>query len=135
MSYHLFLDDERFPKDVKWIELPPLNWVFARNYNQFVQIIKTRGIPATVSFDHDLCQEHYDEYAVAHDKRMLSFGTIRYHIFKEKSGYECAQFLAEQCVAQKVAIPPYYIHTLNGLGKTNIFNVLESARKQLTENP
>lgn len=130
--YHLFLDDERQPKDVKWIELPPLNWVIVRNYKHFVQTINARGIPATVSFDHDLCQEHYNEYTVAHDPKMLSRGTIRYHIFKEKTGYDAAKYLAEQCLAKKVAIPEYYIHTLNPIGRLNIFSVLESARMVLT---
>lgn len=134
MSYHLFLDDERFPKDVKWIELPLVNWEIVRNYKQFVETIKTRGIPATVSFDHDLAQEHYDEYTAAHDKRMLSCGTIRYHRFQEKSGFECAKWLAEECVSRKATIPEYYIHTLNPIGGENIRSILESARKVLTES-
>ena len=132
MSYHLFLDDERQPKDVKWIELPLVNWVIVRNYKHFVQTLNTRGIPATVSFDHDLCQEHYDEYTCAHDPKMLSRGHIRYHIFKEKSGYECAKYLAEKCVAEKIPIPEYYIHTLNPIGRLNIFSILESAKMVLT---
>jgi hypothetical protein len=87
-----------------------------------------------VSFDHDLCQEHYDEYTVAHDPKMLSYGTIRYHIFKEKSGYEAAKYLAEECVCKNVPIPPYYIHTLNPIGRQNIFNIMEETRKVLTES-
>jgi hypothetical protein len=133
MSYHLFLDDGRQPEDVKWLELPPLAWVVVHDYKEFVNAIRTRGIPATVSFDHDLCQEHYDEYTCAHDPRMLSFGTIRYHIFKEKTGYECAKYLAEECVCKDVPIPTYYIHTLNPIGKANILNALEPIRKILTE--
>jgi hypothetical protein len=134
MSYHLFLDDSRQPKDVKWLELPPYNWVVVKTVNEFINTVMSKGIPETVSFDHDLAQEHYDEYTVAHDEKMLSRGTIRYHIFKEKTGYDAAKWLAEECVARNVPIPLYYIHTLNPIGRQNIFSILESARKVLTES-
>ena len=134
MSYNLFLDDEREVKDVKWIDLPLYHWVVVKSYDQFVSIIKERGIPSAVSFDHDLAEEHYKEYHVANDQRMLSFGTIRYHVFKEKTGYEAAKYLAEKCVDTKTPIPEYYVHTLNNIGRLNIVSILESARKVLT-NP
>ena len=134
MAYHLFLDDAREPNDVKWVDLPPYHWVVVTNFKEFVKTVKEKGIPETVSFDHDLCQEHYDEYTVAHDERMLSRGTIRYNIFTEKTGYDCAKWLAELCIQLKKPIPQYYIHTLNPIGKENIRSILESARKVLTES-
>ena len=133
MSYHLFLDDEREPKDVKWLDLPPYNWVVVKNVNQFVQTVKSKGIPETVSFDHDLADEHYEEYTAAHDERMLSYGKIRYDRFTEKTGYDAAKWLAEECIARNAPIPSYFIHTLNPIGKENIRSILESARKVLTE--
>ncbi len=134
MSYHLFLDDSRQPKEINWVELPPLSWVIVKDYKEFVNTVKSKGVPLTVSFDHDLAQEHYNEYHVAHDKNMPSYGIIRYHIFTEKTGYDCAKFLAKLCVEQKAPIPLYYIHTLNPIGRQNIFSILESARKVLTES-
>jgi hypothetical protein len=108
--------------------------VVVTDYDEFVRTIKEKGIPATVSFDHDLCQEHYDEYTVAHDERMLSYGKIRYDVFTEKTGFDCAKFLAELCVEKGVPIPLYYIHTLNPIGRQNIFSIMESARKVLTND-
>ena len=134
MPYHLFLDDERDPQDVKWIDLPMHHWVVVTSFNAFVATIKERGLPETVSFDHDLADEHYKEYHNAHDHMMLSFGTIRYHTFKEKTGYEAAKWMAEMCVDKKLPIPTYFVHTLNDIGKKNIVSILESARKVLT-NP
>ena len=134
MSYNLFLDDEREVKDVKWIDLPLYHWVVVKSYDQFVSTIKERGIPSAVSFDHDLAEEHYKEYHVANDQKMLSFGVIRYHIFKEKTGYEAAKYLAEKCVATDTPVPEYYVHTLNNIGRLNIISVLEDAKKYLT-NP
>lgn len=127
--YHLFLDDARMPNDVKWIELPLVAWVIVRNYDQFVETIKRDGVPVSISFDHDLAAEHYNEYHVAHDEKMLTNGTFRYDKMKEKTGYHCAKWLAQYCVDNNIPIPPYYLHTMNGIGKQNMFSVLESARK------
>ena len=134
-QYHLFLDDSRFPKDVKWIELPPVAWVIVRNYQQFVEIIRRDGVPLSISFDHDLADEHYQEYSYAHDKKMLSYGKIRYDRFSEKTGCDCAKWLANYCIDNHIPIPLYYLHTLNGIGRQNIFSVLESARKVIMSQP
>lgn len=133
MGYHLFLDDSRQPKDVKWLELPLVKWEVVKNFVEFVSTIKLRGIPTTVSFDHDLADEHYAEYTVAHDPLLIGERRIRYENFKEKTGYDCAKWLAEYCVQFNKPIPLYYIHTLNPIGRQNIFSVMENARKVLTE--
>lgn len=132
--YHLFLDDERYPKDVVWLELPMVAWTIVRNYKQFVETIQRDGLPQTVSFDHDLADEHYQEYHVAHDEKMLSKGTFRYDKMKEKTGYHCAQWLAQYCVDKNLPIPVYYCHTMNPIGKQNMVSVLESAKKVIGEN-
>lgn len=134
MSYHLFLDDNRKPSEVKWLDLPPYNWVVVKSYAEFVRTITEKGIPETISFDHDLADEHYAEYTAAHDENSKSFGTIRYDHLHEKTGMECALWLAHLCIERNVPIPSYYIHTLNPIGRQNISSVLESARKMLT-NP
>lgn len=59
MYYHIFLDDTRMPAKVNWIELPLVDWVVIRNYKDFVDIITKYGVPQTISFDHDLAEEHY----------------------------------------------------------------------------
>lgn len=47
MTYRLFIDDERFPKD--WD-----NVVIARNSFDAMQIVKNKGVPIEIMFDHDL---------------------------------------------------------------------------------
>jgi len=130
-SYHLFLDDERFPKDVKWVELPLVPWVIVRNYKQFVETIERDGVPLTVSFDHDLADEHYQEFHAANDKRLVNKGNFRYSEMKEKTGYHCAQWLAQYCVDKNHPLPVYYLHTMNHIGKENMRSILESARKHI----
>jgi hypothetical protein len=129
--YNLFLDDSRNPSDVKWIKLPRVEWVVVRNYEEFVDTIERRGMPRRVSFDHDIYPEHYQEYTHAHDKKMPSYGKIRYDCFSEKTGYDCAKFLAQYCVDKNLPLPLYYLHTMNAIGKENMRSILESARKHI----
>lgn len=127
--YHLFLDDSRMPRDVKWIELPLVAWTVVRNYKEFVEIIQRNGLPQSVTFDHDLADEHYQEYHVSHDERMLSRGTFRYDKMKEKTGYHCAKFLIEYCEEHNLSLPNYMVHSMNPIGKENIISLLESYRR------
>lgn len=130
MSYSLFLDDERFPKDVTWVNLPAVKWIIARSYEDFVRIITENGLPEHVSFDHDLADEHYKEYISANNKLLLdSSKRIRYETFREKTGYDCAKWLAQYCIDKTLPLPLYYLHSMNGIGCGNMFSVLESARK------
>lgn len=129
MKYYLFLDDERDPKKVTWVNLPQVEWVIARNYDQFVNIIQTNGLPVIISFDHDLADEHYKEYAAAHDPKSPTQGRINYNLFKEKTGYECARFLVNYCLENDLNFPIYFIHTMNPIGGTNIFSLIESYKR------
>lgn len=129
MNYNLFLDDERMPKNVTWVDLPLVEWTIVRNYDQFVEIIQKQGLPNIVSFDHDLADEHYAEYTAAHDPNSPSRGTFNYEKLKEKTGYDCAKWLAQYCVDNSKPIPQYYVHTMNPIGGKNIFSILESAKR------
>ena len=129
-EYNLFLDDIRYPKDVTWIKLPNVEWTIVRNYQEFVEIIEKNGIPIICSFDHDLADEHYVEYHNAHNSNNTE-QKIHYENFVEKSGYDCAKWLANYCVDTNTPIPLYYLHSLNPIGRQNIFSILESARKAM----
>jgi len=58
---NIFLDDERCPKDVKWIELPLVKGTIVRSYDEFIKKIKEYGSPKRISFDHDLSDDAYAE--------------------------------------------------------------------------
>lgn len=129
MKYYLFLDDERIPTKVAWVQLPLVNWTIVRNYSQFVDIINNNGLPEAISFDHDLADEHYVEYSTSHDPNSPSYGHIQYDKFKEKTGYDCAKWLAQYCVDNNLPVPNYYIHTMNPIGGGNITSILENAKR------
>ena len=100
-QYNLFLDDVRMPKDVTWIELPLLEWVIVRNYKEFIDCITKYKLPSICSFDHDLGNEHYEEFFRAKE----TDNTIRYNNFKEKTGYDAAKWLCNYCLDKNINIP------------------------------
>jgi hypothetical protein len=124
-AYNLFLDDERNPRGVTWVELPLVEWTIVRTYNDFVETIQSRGVPQLVTFDHDLAEEHYREYY----ERCRYGQQPLYDQLKEKTGRDCALWLAEHCIANDIPIPLYYLHTKNPVGLMNMSSILESARK------
>jgi hypothetical protein len=113
MSYKLFLDDIRLPKDVRWMQMPLGPWIIVRSYDDFVKYIMKHGSPLFVSFDHDLADEHYT-------------GGAGYNQYKEKTGYECAKWLVEYCMEYELPLPEYQVHSLNPIGKENIIGYLEN---------
>lgn len=124
MSYHLFLDDERVPSNVLWVDLPR-DKVFeiVRNYAQFVQMIETRGVPAFVTFDHDLCEEHYHVMLKEHNTSYTyDDGDMvkTFHYGSEPTGFDCAKWLVDFCVANDVPFPRYEVHSMNPAGKERI---------------
>lgn len=116
--YYLFLDDERYPKQVTWVDLPLYDWTIVRNYNEFVKIITKQGLPKAISFDHDLAIEHYP--FMEPDGGISNPTTISYESYREKTGYDAAKWLVEYCRYHKTPLPEYYIHTMNPVGRENI---------------
>lgn len=128
---HLFLDDVRMPSDAANYMRPSManiyrkeKWDIVRNFDQFVQYLKTHGVPYCVSFDHDLADEHYRESMYnpdGHYNKYYDDGT-----FKEKTGYECARILLKFCLGSKIPLPKIIIcHSMNPIGKKNIYSVFQ----------
>ena len=88
-DYNLFLDDNRIPTDVTWVNLPKCSWVVVKNYKSFRETIWNMGIPKFITYDHDLADCHYGHG--------LKGDEILYDSYDEKTGYECAKFLVNEC--------------------------------------
>jgi hypothetical protein len=127
MSYKLFLDDERIPEQVKWVQLPLAPWAIVRSYAAFVSIIQKHGIPSFVTFDHDLAEEHYRPSMYNPDKHYTQYYTDG--TFKEKTGYDCAKWLCEYCAEKNVDFPEYTVHSMNPIGRENIHSIIQSYKK------
>lgn len=126
MSYNLFLDDFRLPKDCfmytgnKVYNLID-DWIIVRNYDEFINMIKIKGIPDLVSFDHDLSENHYEEQY-----------NINYDDFEEKTGYHCAKWLIKYCIDNNNKLPQdILIHSMNPAGSKNIESLFQSYYKSL----
>ena len=135
MSYYLFLDDERFPNQVTWIQLPQVEyWVIVRNYDEFVKVISERGLPKHISFDHDLGESAYSEYRramfVDNDR------VFKYNNIKEKTGYHAAKWLIDYCIDNELkTFPTFTVHSMNPIGKTNIVSLISSYLRSCGQNP
>ena len=125
MIYYLFLDDERYPKNVKWVNLPSYPWTIVRSYDDFVKVIEKQGIPNFISYDHDLSVEAYNE---ANFQKFLKFD---YSKLKEKTGMDCAKFLVQKCIDLNVSHPDYCVHSMNPIGAENIRRYIENYNNNL----
>ena len=124
-SYNLFLDDERFPHNVTWVEgfIPWDLYEIVRNYGEFVAMIESFGVPRFVSFDHDLGDEHYAAMVrECKGEQNVSYGN-------EKTGLDCAKWLVEYCNARDIPFPAFNVHSMNPVGKIRILGYIDSARK------
>lgn len=123
IPFNLFLDDERVPSDVTWVQLPDVEWKIVRSYNQFVQYIQIHGAPALIAFDMDLGFEDLED-PTENDPET---------IFTERNGYDCAKWLVGYCLEHHVKLPEYIIHSCNPVQKENAAKYLENAKKHCPE--
>lgn len=131
MSYYLFLDDERMPSNVTWVNLPEnVDWTIVRSYTQFVETILQKGLPKFISFDHDLADEHYIQSIMLNEK----IGMFEYNSVEEKTGYDCAKWLVEYCMQKGIDVPPYTVHSMSIVGRENIINYLENYKQWKTNS-
>lgn len=97
----IFLDDERFPHDVKWIEYPKhVDWIIVRDYWDFVYVIR---------------DSYCDNYFVSFDHDLMCFDDD-----KEYTGMDCLKWLIGYCVDNNKQIPVAYFHTKNPIGEKNM---------------
>lgn len=128
----LFLDDFRNPKDAFTLVIPHLkifwedDWDIVRNYDEFVSWIEANGLPDFISFDHDLADEHYED--------VMNNPKLDYSQYREKTGLDCAKWLVDWCVDNKLSLPDYAVHSANPAGRRNIEQYLISAHKHLFSN-
>jgi hypothetical protein len=108
----LYLDDERVPLD-RGIEL-------VRNYEEFVAYLQTHTMPAVISWDHDIAEEHYPTEAEG------DLDVIPYETYKEKTGLDCARYVVEN----RLPLDRWTIHSLNPLGSENIRRLLRAYRPE-----
>ncbi len=122
----LYLDDVRTPKDPnnEWVAGIP-QWEVVRNYDEFVAHIQLNGLDAyeVISLDHDLGEQATDEF---YNNALPNYKLNYDNIVNEKTGYDCAKWLVDYCIKKGVKHPPYQVHSMNPVGKSNIISYVES---------
>ena len=133
-KYFLFLDDERNPKDCcNYMPNKRFYWdnefVVVRDYHSFVKAVtdgfKDGSFPECVSFDHDLADEHYALGITNKD----DWDDYHFYTDREMTGYDCAKWLTDFCAENNLALPEYYVHSMNTIGRKNIVTWLENFKK------
>jgi len=105
-----------------------LTWDIVRSYNEFVAWIESNGLPVIISFDHDLADTHYTpEHLWVDYNASKAWQDAQVHV--EKTGFECAKWLVEYCMDNKLPLPQYYCHSQNPVGKDNIIGLLNNFKK------
>lgn len=133
----LFLDDTRNPLSHEpgcqnWLIFSPIDLpfktVWVKSYDEFTLWITKNGLPDGICFDHDL------GYDIVLEK--MSTGMSKTKAQKErrgtKTGMDCAKWLVEYCLDNKLPLPPYNIQSANPAGKENIDGLLKSFNKSVT---
>jgi hypothetical protein len=133
----LFLDDVRQVKDACYYVSNPKvyweeDWDIVRNYNEFVEYIEKNGLPDLISFDHDLADEHYEDlFSDPNWSKSNDDIELKYEEYREKTGLDCAKWLADYCFLNRLPIPEFMVHSANPVGAKNIKSYLENAKKHL----
>ena len=126
MKTALYLDDVRTPTET----IPGYHpWHVVRNYDEFADWITKNGIPDLISFDHDLAEEHMNDYF----KQLMEEGFQHpsYHAYKEKTGLDCARFVVEYCQRNNVPLKQCAVHSHNPVGATNIQSFINGFHKHM----
>lgn len=124
MKKALYLDDVRTPTTT----LPGYNpWDVVRNYDEFVAYIEKNGVPDMISFDHDLADEHMNDYYQQVGEN--GYQDPSYDQFKEKTGLNCADWLITYCEQNNTQLNKCCVHSHNPVGAINIQALINGYKK------
>ena len=126
----LYLDDVRTPSNV----LPGYHpWKVVRTYDEFISYITEHGMPDFVSFDHDLADEHMNDYYEQVGQQ--GYQIPSYDQFQEKTGLHAAMWLVEYSQHTNTPINRVSVHSHNPVGAKNIQDCINSWKKHCEELP
>ena len=130
MKKLLWLDDYRNPMEGQWLVFSPITledlevfWV--KSYKEFTDWITENGLPDAICFDHDLGD--YQAFRNGHPEYFEDQEWPE----TEKTGYDCAKWLVEYCMENKLKLPLYNIQSANPVGKENIDKLLKNYIKHM----
>jgi hypothetical protein len=123
LTWNLFLDDIRNPDYVN----DGREYVLARSFDEAVELVKAKGLPSHIAFDHDL---GWDQLEPSEGGLILDLGQ------EAKSGYDFAKWLVECDLDSMLHIQDltWTIHSSNPVGAANINGLLRNYINQKNNN-
>ena len=122
----LYLDDQRTPTTT----IPGYEpWYVVRSYDEFVAWITENGIPDLISFDHDLAEEHMEDYF--RQKLETGWQQPAYDSYQEKTGLDCARWLGEYVQKNNAVLKSVSVHSHNPVGAANIQSYINGLKKHM----
>ncbi|GAA4314650.1 hypothetical protein GCM10023115_28130 [Pontixanthobacter gangjinensis] len=115
MKVLIWLDDMRDPSDSRmdWLAYSPIGRkvevVWLKDYHKFRNWIMQNGLPDGICFDHDLGED-------------------------TPTGHDCAKWLVNYCLDNKVSPPVWSSQSANPVGKANINRLLRNFISSLEKN-
>lgn len=113
------------------------DWTIVRNYDQFVEVITEFGLPDFISFDHDLADFHYgvmmkemDHYNAQNEGKGGPLN-LTFDYGPERTGFDCAKWLVNYCMDEKLAFPDYAVHSMNPIGSKRIIDYVEDFKRNV----
>lgn len=127
MKKLLWLDDCRdpFDKEIDWLVFSPIGrditTIWVKDYAEFTSWISENGLPDGICFDHDLS-----------DLQAFKSGfpdMVEDIECNEKTGYDCAKWLVEYCLDNRLRLPLFNSQSANPAGRENIEKLLQNYEK------
>lgn len=138
MKTLLWLDDIRNPHIADWLMMyaPDFaygegNVVWVKDYDEFCAWIKEHGLPDRISFDHDL---GIPNQLKLREQGLSKRASRKVSKAESKTGHDCAKWLVDYCMDNKVALPKWGVHSANPTGADNIRGLLISFENFLKNN-
>jgi len=98
------------------------DWTVVRDFRQFTEaVMRHHGEIALVSFDHDLCDAHYDHALMMDPAAMQAFYDRQ---DREMTGFDCAVWMREFFRSKGLPLPETLVNSMNPVGTANIEEVL-----------
>jgi hypothetical protein len=126
MKKALYLDDVRTPTTTINGYEP---WYVVRNYDEFVTWITANGIPDLISFDHDLAEEHINDYF--NQVALVGYQHPDYEKYTEKTGLDCARWLGGYIQHNNAVLKAVCVHSHNPVGATNIQSYINGLKRHM----
>jgi hypothetical protein len=117
----LYLDDIKIPTEQLSGYEP---WHIVRDFREFKKYITECGMPDYISFDHDLDEEHHQQFL---NNQRSGNQTIDYDSFTEYTGLDCLEWLCSYIYNQMakedyIRLRNIGIHDMNPIGAQNLLD-------------